>query len=254
MNRSYRILCALPAIAAMAACAENPYFNRSPEVSKVGIDPQQMYEATTVSIPMPAPQAERVPYRAEGASLWQRGSSGFFGDQRATNVGDILTIEVEIDDQAQLNNASERERAGGGGLDFPTFFGYGTQIDKILPGVGPGDLPSGKLVDLSASSGASGSGSIRRAESISLTVAALVVQTLANGNLVVVGRQEVMVNEELRELRVSGIIRPQDIDMDNTIPYDKMAEARISYGGRGSVSDQQNRRYGEDLLDIVLPY
>lgn len=237
---------------ALSACAEK--FERDPQVSKIGMDPQTMYEAQTVQVPMPEPKPARTPYRAEAASLWEQGSKGFFGDQRATEVGDILTIDIEIDDEAQLSNASNRSRSGGGSIAFPKFFGYGTQIDKILPGVGPEDLPSGNIVDISSLSGASGSGSIKRNEAISLKVAALVVQQLPNGNLVVVGRQEVKVNEELRELKVSGIIRPQDIDMDNTIPYDKIAEARISYGGRGSVSHQQTRQYGEDLMDVILPY
>ncbi|MGR3321955.1 MAG: flagellar basal body L-ring protein FlgH [Pseudooceanicola sp.] len=244
---------ALPLIFALAACTEGA-FDRDPEVSKIGIDPQDMLAAQTVSVPMPQPKPERQPYRAEAASLWEQGSTGFFGDQRATQVGDILTVKIEIDDEAQLSNASDRTRSGGGSLAFPKFFGYGSQIDKVLPGVGPEDLPTGNIVDISSISGASGSGSITRNESISLRVAALVVQTLPNGNLVVLGRQEVKVNEELRELRVAGIIRPQDIDMDNTIAYDKIAEARISYGGRGSVSYQQSRRYGEDFMDIILPY
>ena len=101
---------------------------------------------------------------------------------------------------------------------------------------------------------ASGSGSINRGESIDLKVAALVVQKLPNGNLVIAGRQEVKVNQELRELRMAGIIRPQDIRMNNTIPYDKVAEARITYGGRGQLSRQQQRSYGEDVVDIILPY
>ncbi len=252
MNPFPRALILLPALG-LAACGSKP-FDRDPEVSKIGMDPQTMYEAQTVQVPMPEPQAEKVPYRAEGASLWERGSKGFFADQRATDVGDILTIEIEIEDEAQLSNASDRTRSGGGSIAFPKLFGYGTQIDKVLPGVGPSDLPTDNIVDISSLSGASGSGSITRNESISLKVAALVVKELPNGNLVIVGRQEVKVNEELRELRVAGIIRPQDIQRNNTIPYDKIAEARITYGGRGAVSYQQTRRYGEDLMDIILPY
>ncbi len=80
------------------------------------------------------------------------------------------------------------------------------------------------------------------------------MQMLPNGNMVVAGRQEVKVNQELRELRVAGIIRPQDINMNNTIPYEKIAEARITYGGDGSISRQQLRGYGEGVVDIVLPY
>ncbi|WP_375689957.1 flagellar basal body L-ring protein FlgH [Pseudooceanicola sp. LIPI14-2-Ac024] len=252
-STTFRIPALMVSVLALSACAEN--FNRDPQVSKVGVDPQSIYEAETAQVPMPAPQQARTPYRAEGASLWAHGSTGFFGDQRATQVGDILTVEIDIDDEAQLFNESDRTRSGGSTLAYPKFFGYGTQIDKILPGVGPDDLPSGSnIVDISSATGGSGSGSINRNESIELRVAALVVQILQNGNMVVVGRQEVKVNSELRELRVAGIIRPQDIDMDNTIPYDKMAEARISYGGRGTISDQQGRSWGEDIADIILPY
>ncbi|OWU83186.1 flagellar L-ring protein FlgH [Oceanicola sp. 22II-s10i] len=253
MSTLPRFAVALLAATALTAC-DSKYFDREPEVSKIGLDQNDVYNATTVSIPMPPEKPERVPYRAERASLWEHGSTGFFGDQRATQVGDILTILIEIDDEATLRNASDRSRNGGGSIGFPKFFGYGTQIDKILPGVGPGDLPSGNIVDITSTTQSGGSGSIKRGETISLKVAALVVQQLPNGNMVVVGRQEVMVNEELRELRVAGIIRPQDIQMDNTIPYDKIAEARIVYGGRGGLSRQQTRGYGEDVMDIILPY
>ncbi|NDW00963.1 flagellar basal body L-ring protein FlgH [Salipiger sp. PrR002] len=247
-------LMAVSALGLLAGCG-SPAFDRDPEVSRVGLDPQTLAEARSVNIPMPPPKPDRIPYRAEGASLWERGSSGFFGDQRATQIGDILTILVEIEDEASLSNESDRTRTGGSTLGFPSFFGYGTQIDKILPGVGPEDLPSGdNIVDITSTTGASGSGSIDREETINLRMAALVVQELPNGNFVVAGRQEVKVNEELRELRVTGIIRPQDIDRTNAIPYDKIAEARISYGGRGSVSRQQTRGYGEDVMDVILPY
>ena len=167
---------------------------------------------------------------------------------------DILTIRIDIQDEARLSNSTDRSRSGGGSVGFPSFFGYGTQIDKILPGVGPEDLPTGDIVDLSAASQASGSGSIKRNETISLRVAALVVQKLPNGNLVVAGRQEVKVNQELRELRVAGIIRPEDVSRNNAIDYDKIAEARIAYGGRGVISRQQERSYGEDVMDVILPY
>jgi flagellar L-ring protein FlgH len=149
-------------------------------------------------------------------------------------VGDILTVDIEIDDRAQLRNAGQRSRDGQSTVAFPTLFGYGTQIDKILPGVGPEDLPSGDIVDIGSSTDVSGSGSITRNESIELKVAALVVQELPNGNLV--------------------IIRPEDIQMNNTIPYEKIAEARITYGGRGQISRTQERGYGEDAMDIILPY
>ena len=223
-------------------------------MSGIEMSPQTMPEVARVQVPMPPPEVARPLERGEESSLWQRGSGGFFADQRATKVGDILTILFEIDDQASLSNASDRERSGSSQFTKPKFFGYGGKLHKILPGVGPADLPADNIVDLSSNSTAGGSGSISRNESIDLKVAALVVQMLPNGNLVVAGRQEVKVNQELRELRVAGIIRPQDINMNNTIAYDKIAEARITYGGEGSISRQQLRGYGEGVVDIVLPY
>lgn len=246
-------LAALLALA-LAGCSSNP-FDRDPQVSRVGIDPQTMPEATRVSVPMPDPEPPRILHRAERASLWAPGSGGFFADQRASQVGDILTIVINIDDEATLSNATTRGRQGGSSIGFPSFFGYGTQIDKVLPGVGPEDLPQGdNIVDITSGTSASGNGRINRNEEIFLRVAALVVQELPNGNLVVAGRQEVKVNQELRELRVAGIIRPEDVQMNNSIPYDKIAEARITYGGRGQLSRQQERSYGEDAMDVILPF
>ncbi|WP_348638950.1 flagellar basal body L-ring protein FlgH [Thioclava sp. DLFJ5-1] len=240
---------------ALAACGPGTAFERDPKVSDMVVDGDTIPEVNRVSVPMPPLEPTRIPQRAEAASLWQTGSTGFFGDQRADKVGDLLTVDIDINDEAQLQNASQRSRDGSQSVGFPTFLGYGGKIAKILPGVSEKDLPTGSnIVDLSSQSSASGTGSIKRNETISLKVAALVIQKLQNGNFVIAGRQEVKVNHELRELRVAGIIRPEDIRMDNTIPYEKIAEARISYGGRGQISKVQQPRYGEDALDVVLPY
>jgi len=237
-----RVCMAMLALATLSACGDpRDAFNRDPQLSDMSITGNSMPEATFVQVPMPPPEPPRMLHRAEAASLWQRGSGGFFADQRASRVGDILTIDIRIDDRAQMRNASQRERSGSGSAGFPSILG----LDN---------LPTGDIIDLSSTFEAEGSGSINRGESIDLKVAALVIQSLPNGNLVIAGRQEVKVNQELRELRVAGIIRPQDIQMNNTIAYEKVAEARITYGGRGQLSRQQQRSYGEDIVDIVLPY
>ncbi|SHH78461.1 flagellar basal body L-ring protein FlgH [Cognatishimia maritima] len=237
----------------LAGCTQNYKEHRNPAFSEM--DPQLVPEVNRVSVPLPAAEPRRTPKRAEASSLWNRGTSSFFDDQRAESVGDILTVVINIKDDAQLRNQSERSRSGSTDLEAPGFFGYGSQLTKILPGVDDDDLPdSGNVVDLGNSSASAGAGSIRRNEAINLRIAALIIKELPNGNFVIAGRQEVKVNSELRELRVAGIIRPEDISTANTVGYDKIAEARITYGGRGQISVVQQPRYGEDFLDVILPY
>lgn len=198
-------------------------------------------------VQMPMPTVQPIAYSPN--SLWQSGSRTFFKDQRARNVGDILTVKVAISDKAAFDNSSERKRTSsdstgvGGAL--------GTAIDTIA-------LPAGMAAsDLASTTGASsykGEGTIDRSESLSTNVAAVVTQLLPNGNLVIEGRQEVRVNYEIRELVVAGVVRPEDIAADNTIESTKIAEARISYGGRGQISDVQQPRTGQQVLDILLPF
>ncbi|MHA6345238.1 flagellar basal body L-ring protein FlgH [Roseivivax sp. CAU 1761] len=241
-------LVSLPAL--LAACTGSP-FNPEIEHSRIGSGAETVER---VQVPMPPPKVTRAVYRAEQASLWQGNSGGFFADQRAEEVGDLLTIVIEIDDGAKLRNETERSREGSTNLGTPSLFGYGRQIGQLLPGVDEEDLAGKDIIAVSGGQNVSGSGSIDRNERINLRVAALVVEKLPNGNLVVAGRQEVKVNEELRDLRVAGIIRPEDIARDNSIEYDKIAEARITYGGRGQLSRQQRVSYGEGVMDVVLPY
>jgi flagellar L-ring protein precursor FlgH len=237
------------ATVSLLGCAGTMSQDRNPRISDMQLNGLTMPEASQVSVPMPEPEVRGFPQRAERSSLWQSGSTGFFADQRAMEVGDILTIDIEIDDQARLSNRSQRGRSGNAAVGAPTLFGVQDVIERVA-GLDEGEDPVG----LSAESTAEGSGRIDRAESIKLKVAATVIERLPNGNLVVAGRQEVMVNSEIRELRVAGIIRPQDIQRDNTISYDKIAEARITYGGRGQLTRQTRSSYGEDAMDVILPY
>ncbi|MGR3839799.1 MAG: flagellar basal body L-ring protein FlgH [Cognatishimia sp.] len=243
---------ALCAVAVLGACTPQYKEHRNPQFSDMNSD---LPEVNRISVPMPSPEPLSRPKRAEASSLWSRGTSSFFEDQRAQGVGDILTVVINISDDAKLDNASQRSRSSTQDVDSPVFFGYGGQIDKILPGVSSTDLPTGgQIVDLGNTSSSKGGGSIARKEAINLRIAALIIKELPNGNFVIAGRQEVKVNNELRELRVAGIIRPQDIGTLNTVAYDKIAEARITYGGRGQISQVQKPRYGEDFLDVILPY
>ncbi len=198
-------------------------------------------------VSMPMPSAEVAPVEAN--SLWRPGSRAFFKDQRAAQVGDIVTVLVNITDTANLSNQSSAGRTGSEGLGVPNLFGLEAQIPKAISSAVAKDL-----VSLSSSGNSSGTGAIKRNETVTLRLAGVVTQVLPNGNLVVAARQEVRVNSELRDLQVSGIIRPQDIASDNTVHHDRMAEARISYGGRGQLTDVQTPRYGQQVLDILLPF
>lgn len=257
MKNGYRLMAlGLVAATGLAGCGARDNFkeHRNPEVSDLTVSAATIPESTAVTIPVPMKAPAPAPKRAEAASLWKRDNAGFFGDRRAVNVGDILTIMIEIDDEAELRNASQRSRSSGNEVSGSTVLGYESKLDNILPGLSSDDLPTGSIVDLSGASSSRGNGTINRQERIRLKVAAMVIEVLANGNMVIAGRQEVKVNNELRELRIAGIIRPVDIDQNNAIPYDRIAEARITYGGRGQLSRVQQPRYGEDALDVVLPY
>ena len=199
-----------------------------------------------VSMPMPAPK----PVERNANSLWRTGARAFFKDQRAADVGDILTVIVDLEDEATINNATTRARTSNEDASLSTLLGYETSLNRILPeAVSPGNL-----LDLGAQSDSLGSGQISREEDIELKIAAVISQVLPNGNLVIHGRQEFRVNFEARELQIAGIIRPEDISSTNSIVYEKIAEARISYGGRGQISDLQQPRYGQQVLDILFPF
>lgn len=183
-------------------------------------------------------------------SLWQSGSRSFFNDQRASGIGDILTVNIEIDDSAQLSNSSNRQRDASTSVGVSNFFGLEQTVGQLFNGA----FDPENMIGADADSSQSGSGAINRAEKIELTVAAVIVDRLPNGNLVIAGRQEVRINGELRELTVSGVIRPEDVTSANTIDHTQIAEARISYGGRGQLSAIQRPSWGQRLADAVTPW
>jgi flagellar L-ring protein FlgH len=199
-----------------------------------------------VSLPMPPPQvAER-----SANSLWRAGSRTFFKDLRATRVGDILTVVVTLNESASLANTTSRSRTSSEQNVITQLLGFEHQFKHFLSD----QTTNTPTVDLTGAMSNVGAGSVARSEAVSLRLAALITQVLPNGNLVLDGHQEIRVNFELRELRLVGVIRPEDIAPDNTISYDQIAEARVSYGGRGQIDDVQQPRYGSQLLDILLPF
>lgn len=218
---------------------------RVPELSAIQ-NPALAPGYQPVNMPMPAVDlGER-----QGNSLWRAGARSFFKDQRAGRVGDILTVTIQINDKAQMQNQTKRSRNGSDSMGIPNLFGLESSVNRVLPN----SVDPSSLVSASGTSTTDGNGAIQRQEQINLQVAAIVTQIMPNGNLVVQGKQEVRVNGEVRELQLAGIIRPEDITSANTISYEKIAEARISYGGRGNISDVQQPRWGQQVLDIIAPF
>ena len=245
MMKSVKSICVISALFGLAACGATTNALKEPELS-----PLQNPRTVVGMVPVTVPTPKQEPQTTTANSLWRAGARSFFKDQRAREVGDILTVDINITDTASLSNSTSTSRVGGQNKTVNGLFGFQTPIENALPGAG--SLSTG--LDTSSTSTSNGTGTVNRSESIQLSIAAVVTDVLPNGNLIVAGRQEVKVNAEVRELLVSGIIRPQDISATNTILHTQMAEARISYGGRGDLSVIQRPAYGQRVLDKVMPF
>lgn len=215
-------------------------------------NPNQAPGYRPVSLPMPDPE----PLQSAAAnSLWRTGAKGFFRDQRARRVGDVLTVEVTMSDNANWTNQTTRSRKSDDHLGIPDFFGLQNLAVKALPDAKDGTpVDPSDFIKMDSQTSNAGRGGVNRAEEIRMNLAALITQILPNGNFVIRGRQEIRVNFEMREVMVAGIVRPEDITPRNTIPHDKIAELRVAYGGRGQITDVQQPRYGAQVLDLLLPY
>lgn len=244
---SSRSLVALTLVLAAAGCGRSHQIGEAPELSP---QPKGSEYRAMLSNDLPLSIDSSPPVASADASLWSRGRGSLLGDRRAMARGDILTVVIQIDDSAEMRNSSERSRNGGEEMNIGALFG--------LPQRAQAHLPEGASLDpgvsFNSSSKASGDGAVRRNEKLELRVAATVTGTLPNGVLAIEGRQEVRVNYEMRELLVSGFVRPEDISRQNEITYDKIASARISYGGRGQISEMQQPRYGQQIVEAVLPF
>ncbi len=234
---------ALAALIPLAACSTVKEAVVGPTLAPVGypaalVAQEQVYMVSNQGQP------------ASANSLWRSGARAFFIDQRAARVGDILTVQIDINDSAQTSNASNSSRTAGMAAAAPSLFGLSGSLGRLLP---PGtDLAAG--LETSSNTANAGSGAVRRSEKISLTIAAVVSAVLPNGNLVIQGTQEVRTNAELRQLTVAGVVRPEDISSSNTIKHTQIAEARISYGGRGDISRVQKTPVMQSLVERFQPF
>lgn len=239
-----RFLPFLVLLMSASGCARLSEVGQTPDFTPIrtGLEHRAMAQPDTELVAMASLPA--------GPSLWNSGRQSLLGDRRASRQGDIMTVVIEIDDSAEISNRTQRSRSGAESLQVPSLLGF--------PEIAEGFLPEGADFDnaanTSSTSSSSGDGSVRRDEKLTLRVAATIVDVLQNGVLRIRGSQEVRVNFEIRELLVDGYVRPEDISRQNEITYDKIASARISYGGRGQITDVQQPRYGQQVADILLPF
>jgi flagellar L-ring protein precursor FlgH len=247
---SKRLLSLLVPALLTSACAatidEVRHAGQPPRVTPIENPTMAATGRRQVVMPMPDATSQAT----ASNSLWRAGSRQFFNDPRASRVGDIVTVLIQINDQAQLSNSSGRTRKSTQSGGINKFFGLEQLPGKVLP---QGFDPT-TMIDTTSSGNFAGQGQVTRNEKVDMTVAAIVTQILPNGNMVVAGRQEVRINNELRELLVSGIVRQQDISSANQVRHTQMAEARISYGGRGQISAYQQPSVGQQVLGAISPF
>lgn len=218
---------------------------QGPKNSEI-INPTKRPNYRPVSMPMPNPK--QINYKSN--SLWRPGARAFFRDQRASEVGDILTINLSISDSADLNNKTTRARNDKEDSDLTKLIGIENELTKMLPQA----ITPTSTVSIGTAHSTEGNGNIGRKEAIEVTLAGIITQILPNGNMVIFARQELMVNYEMREVMVTGVVRPEDIDYTNKIEHDKIAEMRVAYGGRGTLSELQQPRIGTQVIDILFPF
>lgn len=252
MQHSTKILALLTAATLLSGCGST-----MERLSEVGQPPKQSQVASTLApaknapVAMPMPEQKVVTRNAN--SLWAGNNRGFFKDQRAAEVGDIITVTILVDDKAELQNDTSRRRTSSEDAGVDALLGLETD-NKIVDDLMPRAFDPSRMLELGSTSNYAGSGEVDREEKVELQLAATVTQKLPNGNLVIKGSQEIRVNFENRVVELAGIIRPQDISVNNTIPYERIAEARIAYGGKGQITDVQQPRIGQQVTDILVPF
>jgi flagellar L-ring protein precursor FlgH len=236
---------ALMGVVMLSACGRMDHVGKPPSFSPANETPEHV-----AMLFQGLPTDTQTQRPVDQASLWSGSRQSLLGDRRATKRGDILTVVIEIDEEAEISNDTKRSRSGSESLAMPQLLGLPQRLDRHLPE----GATAADAVDLSSTSQSGGKGSVKRSERLELRVAATVVDVLPNGVLAISGTQELRVNFELRELLVTGYVRPDDISRQNEITYDKIASARVSYGGRGQITDVQQPRYGQQVLDVILPF
>jgi len=242
-SRAAPVVIALVA-ASLAGCSNPADIGRAPALSPVGTGllapPSGPFERARAEVP-PNPPLNLPP--DVGPS-----SINLYSDQRVARVGDIVTVIISINDKATFGNTTDRSTTAKTGFAFDWAFNPATSSTATA------GTPLKFNSNVNSTSNSQGQGITDRSEQIQLSVPAVVTHVFPNGNLLIRGSQEVQVNFELRQLTVAGIVHPEDISRNNTIAYDRVAEARISYGGRGRLSEVQQPAWGQQIYDFLKPF
>lgn len=243
MSRRIAFLLLLAA-APLGACGSVNEAVSTPKLSAIAYPAAVVPSQQVVLLPADAPRP------ASANSLWRNGARAFFHDQRASRVGDILTVQIDINDTAKVSNESVTSKKSANNVGLNHFLGFESSLGRLLPKA----FSPASAINTSSNLSSDGMGSVNRSEAVSLTIAAVVTGILPNGNLIIQGKQEVRINSELRELTVAGIVRPEDITSTNTIKHTQIAEARVSYGGKGMLSQTQQAPASTALLEKFSPF
>lgn len=231
----------------LAACGSIANAVKTPKLSSIALPAKIPAAEASAGLTMATTDTARP---AGPNSLWRNGARAFFHDQRASHVGDILTVNININDTAKVSNETIANRQASSSLGIPNFLGWETTLGRLLPKA----FSPSAAINTNSDNKSDGLGSVNRAEAVTLTMAAVVTQVMPNGNLVIQGRQEVRINQELRELTVEGIVRPEDISSTNTIQHTQIAEARVSYGGKGQLTNVQGVPVGQAVMNKFSPF
>jgi flagellar L-ring protein FlgH len=180
-------------------------------------------------------------------SLWQASSTSLIDDMKARRVGDTLTVIVTEQTSASKEASTGTGRSGSVAAGIPTLMGL--EAKMLANGMDPT-----KLISASTDTKYSGSGSTTRKDNLTATMTARVIEVLANGNLLIEGRRNVMVNNEDQMIVLEGTVRPRDITPDNAINSSLIADARITYSGNGVISDRQRPGWLMNVIDVVWPF
>lgn len=231
----------IAAIALMLASC-SPY--QAPETTTIDSSMQEDFTKDVIADYLATHSEEKSP-----GSLWQTGSKGFFKDNRARQIGDIITVQIGVSITANTtaNTSATQTNNSQSGI---------SSLLNLTDNITHAGLVTGAagLLDSESDRSFKGSGSTDRKDSLNTTIAATVTQVLPNGHMVIRGKREVVINYEKQMLEIAGIVRPEDVSATNTISSDQIAQARVSYGGQGTVNEVQQKKWGIRFLDRWMPF